>query len=362
MNSWMASHPWVLYALLGSIAALTLAFLFTILITTLKQIKSDRLDAERIKAFQYWEKVLPAYVFGEGHPPLDLQTLDENHQEWLRDFLRRFRKAVGGNDCRKLTEIYQTAGLHRQLKNRLASQSDRKRSTAAVEVWAFEQYRLLPETAELLSDPVPYVAHAAARTISKSGNMAYAKRVMDWVADQDLYQQERLISILEAFGPELIKWLEARLPEPPQEPILWRIYALLVATHRVQGSLNRLLQLTQHPDREVVMAAIKGLGALGNATAYPHVALFLKSQDNILRMQATRILDVLGGISALPELLLCLTDPSFEVRRHASQAMVRIGEGGVSALRWVQDDPTADPFARDMAAERLEWVELKGRL
>lgn len=362
MNNWMASHPWLMTALLASIGALTLAFLITIVISTLKQIRSDKLDSARIRAFQEWEKTIPPCVFGAKVSLPNFRNLDEHHQEWLRDFLRRFRKAIGGNESRKLTEIYQAAGLDRQLKSRLESKSDRKRSTAAVEVWAFEQFRLLPETAELLQDPVPYVAHAAARTLSKSGNMVYAQRVVDWVANQDLYQQERLISILEGFGPELIKWLEARLPEPPQMTTFWRIYALLVATHRVQGSLNRLLQLTRHPDRDVVIAALKGLGALGNTTAYPEVAVFLKSKDSLLRMHATRILDAVGSMSALPDLLTSLSDTNFEVRRHASQAMVRIGEGGVSALRWVKDDPTADPFARDMATERLEWIESKGRL
>lgn len=360
--SWSLPSEWLIPFLLWTVLIVASALLVLILVTAVLQWRADRKDARRIASLKEWEAIVPQFVFTNKTVPSVFRELRPEQEEWLRDFLQRFRRAIGGAEGAKLREIYMAAGLDNKLKARLQSQAPRERATGALEVWAFEQYRLLPEVLTLLQDPVPYVAHAAARTLSRSGNLAHAEAVINWVASQDQYQQERLSALLDDFGPNLLTWMEIRLPDPLEAPTIWRLYAMLAGAHRFQASIDRLKDLLRHPEREVVVAAIKALSALGNPRVYGDVAAFLRSEDNVLRMQATKALDSLGGISAIPDLLRALEDPTFEVRRHASHGLVRVGSGGITALEWVRDDLYADPFARDMAAERLEWVELQGKL
>lgn len=362
MLSWDPSPEQLLHLLLWSAAILASALVLLVVAAGFMQVRADRRNRARIAAFQRWEGLLPDFVFGEGEVPEAFHHVSRLEQDFLRLFLQRFRAAIGGAEGGRLREVYLAAGLHLELPARLESRHAPYRASSAIEVWAFDQPQLLPVVRQLLKDPVPYVAHAAARALARSGDLSYAVDVLDWVATQDQFQQGRLAALLEDFGPELLPWMEARLLPPPDAGTSWRLYALLACTHRPQSSLDQLRLLLTHPDLEVELAAIKALAALGNPEAYGDVEPFSRAEDPVLRMQAAKALGVLGGATAVPDLLKLLADPSYEVRRHASLGLVQIGGAGFSALQWVVEDPEADPFARDMAAERLEWTAQRGRL
>jgi len=129
----------------------------------------------------------------------------------------------------------------------------------------------LRELVPVLADPVPFVAYAAARTLAQSRDLTYAGPVVEWVFTQDQYQQERLIALLEGFGPALLPWLEALLRDRPLLHDGWRLFALLVAFHRHHESLPVLLELLDSPEPEVLCAALRGLHALGDPQTYPAV-------------------------------------------------------------------------------------------
>ena len=51
-----------------------------------------------------------------------------------------------------------------------------------------------------------------------------------------------------------------------------------------------------------------------------------------------------------------MTDRVFEVRRNAAHALADVGPAGIQALQGLLDYPEADPFARDLARERLQAI------
>jgi HEAT repeat protein len=107
---------------------------------------------------------------------------------------------------------------------------------------------------------------------------------------------------------------------------------------------------------EARIAAIKALGSVGDPSAYPAVLPYARHEDWVFRAQAAKALGILGGAASIPELLDLLRDPTFEVRRNAAEALARMGPAGREALAWVAQDRSADPFARDLALERLQWT------
>lgn len=360
--AWGAAPEGALKVLLVSVVVLGIGLVLLILATGLLQVQADRRNRRRIARAQAWEAALPPVLFEEAPVPPAFLGLGPEGRGHLRRFLQKLRGVVRGREADGLRRIYRAAGLERALERRLESRNGRTRAEAALEACAFGPEALRSRVAELLEDPVPFVAHAAARALSRTGDLAWAEPLRRWIARQDDFAQERAVALLEDLGPGLLDELASRLAPPPSEPSGWRLFALLAVTHRPQAHHDRLIGLLDHPDREVRVAALKAVAAIGHPEALARLLPFVRSEDPILRLHAAKALGALGGAGAGPALLELLSDPVFDVRRAASQGLLDSGGGGVSVLAWVVEDPAADPFARDMAAERLDWARERGRL
>ena len=329
---------------------------------TFLQARRDRQNRRRIARFQEWEARLAAYLFcdpQERKPFGRVTRLDR----WLfRTFLARYRATLAGQEADLLRGLYLEMGIHATLPRRLRSRIPRVRAEAAQEIGLFRlsgYHLLLPP---LLHDPAPFVAHVAALALARSRNLTHAPAVMDWALHEDHYQRDRLLRVLEGFGPDLMPWLAAHLPPPEESPASWVIYALLAGAFRHPESLPRLLELLDAPDLDLQVSALKGLAALGNPEVYPRVLPLASHSAWEVRAQAARALGILGGPGAIPDLLQLTTDRVYEVRRNAAQGLADLGQGGTAALAWLAEDRGADPFARDIARERLEWADERGHL
>lgn len=359
---WGAAPEGVLRLLLVSVLVLGIGLGVLILATGILQVQADRRNRRRIARAQAWEMALPGVLFEDGPVPQAFLGLGREGRAHLRRFLQKVRGVVGGREAEGLRRIYQAAGLERALERRLESRSARTRAEAALEVCAFGPESLRPRVVVLLDDPVPFVGHAAARALSRTGNLAWAEPLRRWIARQDDFAQERAVALLEDLGPGLLDELAERLAPPPAEPSGWRLFALLAVTHKPQAHHDRLLALLEHPDREVRIAALKAVAATGHPDALARLLPFATSGDPLLRLHAAKALGALGGTGAGPALADLLADPVFDVRRAASQGLLDSGGAGLNVLAWVSEDPAADPFARDMATERLAWARERGRL
>ena len=155
----------------------------------------------------------------------------------------------------------------------------------------------------LLRDPAPFVAHVAAQTLTSSQDLRFAGPVLDWVLRQDRYQRERLLRVLEGFGPDLLPWLEANLEAPETDPEPWIIFALLAGSQRHRESQPRLLDLLAIPSLDLQASTLKALAALADPTVYPQVLPLAAHDAWEIRAQAARALGVLGGPEAIPDLI-----------------------------------------------------------
>jgi HEAT repeat protein len=344
----------LLTVILWILAVLTVQFLLVIATGAWLQIRRNRLNQLRIRCAVNWEEGLVDFVYYDA--PWD-PIHHARERRLFIPFLLKAASALAGREGEKVRNLYSYLALWRGLDDRLQSRKAAVRSQAALEVGSFFLDRHYPRLLALLEDPVPHVAHAAARSLAGTGRLEFAAPVLDWVLAEEAFQQERLLWILEGFGQELLPWMEARLAanaEPiPGEDL---IYALLAASLRHVQDLSRLMAMLTRPNLEVQAAALKALGAIGDPQALPDVFPFGRDPSWILRAQAAKTIGSLAGPGAIPLLLELLGDPVFDVRRNAAQAMASLGPAGREALAWVAQDPGADPFARDLALERLQWL------
>lgn len=331
-----------------------------ILLGALIQFRRDRQNRYRIARYQAWEPALTDYLFCDEDQPRPFPQVPERDKGIFQVFLARYQATLAGREAEALLELYLALGVHhtlpRRLKHRLAS----VRAQAAMEIGAFRVAEFLGLVVPLLNDPIPYVTHLAAKALTQSQDLAYAQPVLDWVLGEARYQRERLLRVLEGFGPDLMPWLEAHLEPPETTPRPWILFALLAASHRHRESEERLLQLLEVPHVDLQASALKALAALADPLTYPKVEPLAHHEAWPLRAQAAKALGLIGGPDAIPILIQMTSDPVYEVRRNAAQGMADLGHAGTSALTWLAEDPTADPFARDIAQERLEWADERG--
>lgn len=321
------------------------------------QVRRKWWNSRRIACHQAWESQIVDYLYGEGRPTAPFEALGRWERKRLVPFLLRVMGTLAGTEGRAVRELYQHLELHSGLGRRLGSRRPRLRALAALEVGSFQVEAHYPRLLTLLEDPVPYVAYTAARGLSGTRRMDYAAPVLEWVLRQDSYRQDRLLWILEGFGPEFLPWLQARMAGGGPDGRLQLIFALLAASTRQVNDPAPLTALLAAEDLEVRAAALKALGGLGDPSALPAVAPFAEHPEWVLRAQAARAIGALAGPGAVPTLLGLVGDPVFDVRRNAAQALFRLGPAGLEALAWLRDDVSADPFARDLARERLQWRE-----
>ena len=342
--------------LLWVLGTLAVQFLLVTGLGAALQLHKNQRNRLRIRCFTRWEAGLIQYLYHGGGPkPFQgLSTKDRHH---FIAFLLKSLGTMGGKEGDRIRELYRDLGLWAQLKERLQARRPSVRAMAALEVGSFNMDAHYPRLVTLLADSTPRVAHAAARSLAASQRLNYAGPVLMWALRESSFQKERVLWVLQGFGEEFLPWLETRLrayPTPPAQENM--IFALLAASLRDVRNTGRLQIMLKGDDPEVQAAALKALGALGNPESLSSVLPFGHHPSWVLRAQAAKAVGNLTGPAGLPFLLDLLCDAVFEVRRNAAQALLQHGSGGREALRWVSLDACADPFARDLALERLQWL------
>lgn len=324
------------------------------------QFQRDRQNRHRIKRYQAWEHALATYLFSGSDSPGPFPQIAKRDRGLFEKFLARYHATLAGQEAEALRDLYLGLNLHESLPRRLKHRLATIRAQAAQEIGAFRLMDYLEQTVPLLHDPIPYVTHVAAQALTRNGGLRYARPVLDWVLREEHYQRERLLRVLEGFGPDLLPWLETNLEPPETVPDPWILFALLAGSHRHRESEPRLLELLSLPNLDIQASALKALGALGDPRTFLRVESLTRHEAWLIRAQAAKALGLISGPDAIPTLIELTSDPVYEVRRNAAQGMADLGHAGTSALTWIAEDPTADRFSRDIALERLEWAEERG--
>ena len=349
-------------ALIWGTAGLGCLVLALVLLGAAMQVRRDQQNRYRILRYQAWEKDLAAHLFSGDGPSRPFPEVAERDWTLFQRFLARYHATLAGKEAEALRRLYLGLGVHENLPARLKHRAATVRAQAAQEVGIFRLTDRLEQVVPLLRDPAPFVAHLAAQALTRSGDLHYVEPVFDWVLREERYQRERLLRVLEGFGPALLPWLEANLDPPRTAPESWILFALLAASLLDRRSYPRILELLEVPHVNLQASALKALGALAIPQTYPRVLQLVGHEAWPIRAQAAKALGLVGGPDAIPTLLEMTGDPAYEVRRNAAQGLADLGHAGTSALTWLAEDPTADPFARDIARERLEWADERGHM
>ncbi len=354
--TWLSPDAW-LVLLLWALGVLVAQLVLMLIVGAWMQVRHERWNRMRIACHQKWEQDIVHYLYGGGQEAMPFGNLRPEERRLFIPFLLRVLGTLAGSEGEAVRGLYHRMELFQGLERRLRARRPKLRALAALEVGTFQVEAHFSRLQELLHDPVPHVAHAAARGLGNTQRTAYFEPVMEWVLGQEVFQLERLLWILEGFGADFMRWLEGRM-DAKRDPDLreWMIYALLAASTRRVEDPFRLIAMLEVDNTNVEAAAIKALGALGLPDTLCFVMPAAHHPSWVIRAQAAKAIGVLAGPGGVPHLLDLICDPVFEVRRNAALALSHLGPAGVGALRFLAEDPFADGFARDLALERLQWI------
>ncbi|GLV47396.1 hypothetical protein TJA_05680 [Thermus sp. LT1-2-5] len=304
--------------------------------TAWREGKEERLREE------YLERFAQALLAGEPPPPLP----------WPKEAcaaLLALRESLEGDLAQALLP-WLRLGLprwERALKSPLAFRARRLEALDAL-----AQARL-PEAFPLIR---PYLAHQDPLL-----RLAAARAAARLAREEDL--EALAETLLRAVLPRGALLEVLLLLEDRAEPVVRRllreggreeVWAALEALGRLKlhGLAEGVLGFLQHPDPEVRAAAMRALWRLeypplGHEEA---VLAALGAEEEFLRLQAVRLLPLLGGALARRALWKALSDPSFYVRRGAAEALKALDP----ALLRQAAEAHPDPYGRDMAKQVAE--------
>jgi HEAT repeat protein len=240
-------------------------------------------------------------------------------------------------------------GYARRLRGRLFVT---RRLRAAVALAEVADDSFAPVLMDHLGDREPEIRIQAARGLARMHWTPAIDAIVDRFSVENPWVRSRFEDTLLSFGSKAT----------------WPLIAYIRVNHRFEspGSAAAIRTLANLGDRDAVtplidilgrasdieikLAAIETLGVLGVPLAFESLEKMFTAEDWRLRAKAATALAKVGDPRSLPALSSGLIDSNWWVRRNAAQGLSKYPEG---IRRLHAAIRSADPFARDAAAEAL---------
>jgi len=195
---------------------------------------------------------------------------------------------------------------------------------------------------------------AAARALARHRDL----RALHWLLAHPGSLAHRplpaLAGLLRAFGPAgrapLITALERGVGDTRLECAMIDV----LGTTRCRSARGSVTTRLGSPLLELRVASARALGRLGMGEAIPVLVMALGDEAWPVRAMAAQALGRLSAAPAVEALAARVGDRAWWVRRHAAYALAAIGGDGRDALCELAAR-AADPYAREMAREALEF-------
>lgn len=271
------------------------------------------------------------------------------------------RDTLRGTEAARVEELLARYRVSPELERRAGSRRVSVRLEALDGLSRARAPEAMPTLVGAISDPERIVqvaaARAAARTLAAIGDPvgrdASARTVVDALDRRNLPfgVLEEVLLLADDGAPSLIAALLAR-----EETSASSLRAALDAVGRLKllAFAEAVVRFLPHPDTEVRAAALRAVVRTGLLPPWAHADVLAALQDDVefIRIHAASAARLLPRDQALEALWERLGDPSWWVRRSASEAMASLGRAGLAELGRAADTHP-DRYARDMAGQAL---------
>jgi HEAT repeat protein len=264
------------------------------------------------------------------------------------------RNIVTGSEIETLAGIVDRVGLAKHQVARLEARFPLgRRLRAAVSLAEMGDESTAPVLISHLDDREAEVRIQCGRGLGRMQYTPAIDAILERIGKEPPWVRARFADTLVGFGAKatwpLIAYIRVNLDHDDNVGVLEVIRVLKTVGDRDAGPpLLDLLGVAKDP--EVQIAAIDALGAVGGPLAVGRLVEWFRSPDWRLRAKAATSLGEIGDPSVIATLAGGLHDENWWVRRNSAAALASLPAGEATLIGAVQ---SADPFARDAAAEAL---------
>jgi HEAT repeat protein len=297
---------------------------------------------------------LTAFVVGarEDPPPAPNGRFE---QRVLRRDLMGLLPSVKGEAATRVGEVFAACGLVEVAHRDLGARDSLTRIRAAEALGAMRVSDAKPWLIAGLQHRDPLLRLACARALAELGAVDELPEIMGALAGAGAEPGD-VVEILLAFGPQGVPFLTEMLVAGSSSERRSAAVALAhIAPHQV---LPELIRTLDDPDDELVAAAARALGQIGDAKATPVlIALLRGGRAWFVRVAAATALGALEDPAAAPALVEALDAEEWDLRNAAARSLVALDSAGLDAVL-TDLDTISDPGVSHFAG----LVDVAGRM
>ena len=260
---------------------------------------------------------------------------------------------LSGQPVDRMRRLFRSSGLERRVM-RLAIDRRWRRRVQAAQLHYLVRHPEFDRRA-LLHDPHPLVRLRACESLTVDQTADHLDDLMMRLDDPEPPVRESAQRALLAGGPVSVPALANALSAGGERGRS----ALVVAAHLSDTALlPMLVEYVDHEDPVVRGLVATAFGSSPPADAAAPLRVLLVDTDASVREAALRAIAANGAHDIVPDVMGCLADPEWAVRRSAAQVLVELGPAGMLALRLQLRHE--DRYARDMARQTLDAAAAHG--
>lgn len=255
--------------------------------------------------------------------------------KFIAELMVELIQLVRGSDREKFVARAEELGVPGRLRHQLGSASARIRQTAAEALGLFPDDKSVDALRHALEDRNPDVRLTAALALAQAG---LAPPLRDLVRLLDIGRGEKSLlvnSLFKAFGRHGTAELEeaVRSPEAPPTARIAAAEALASAGSYAAVPLLAQAALEAPANSRELPHFLRALAGLGHPAAAEAVGKGLDGESPGVRAAAAEAAGRIGLTQFAERLSELLSDPAWQVRFRAGEAMSRLGQEGVELLR-----------------------------
>jgi len=267
----------------------------------------------------------------------------------LTDVLLNYARSIWGRERAKFSAVFDRA-LRAHFLSDVSSRRIIRRLRAARLIGFFADQADAEIIQGLLRDP-PLVRMAAASAIAQSPSTDAIPMIFRAFETDDVTNANAYKNVLFSLQIRAENGIREALRKPLDQKKL-EILIEIVGAIPICALAEDIAGFAGHPDKEVRLRVARTLGSLGLPDMLPVLLRLARDEAWEVVAQAVKSLGWLGSPQALDVVTHALFSRQWHVRFNAREALLNMGEAGISRLDQVAKQ-TLDRYAADMATMGL---------
>lgn len=324
--------------------------IFVFLLIKKTAMKMIRIKKEKIRQ-RYEAEFLNFITNQDSDFTIDPKTYLE--RKVLQSMILDYGSFISGATKRHLLEHIGKDLVVTKVKRYLKSRNMWKRKTGTFLAGEYELGEMTPQLLHQLKTPDNELLFVTARSLIKISNELYLKDILFEVAKRERMTKNNVLSLIDLVQGDIIETLEAVMYSG--NTFLQMIALEEIGKRQYQESVKWINEMTQQPQKELRIAALKAsysLGNIGNDEYLSHIMALENDTAWEVRAFLAKFLRKVNTDKSIDILTRLMSDENWYVRHNASESLLSHDEKGqIALLRLLNAE---DRFARDAANAVLQ--------